>query len=404
MQTDIHPQSPDGASPLINMGQTGHALLSASSAKRWLNCPPSARLEEKYPDRFSDYAEEGTTAHYFAETELALCFGLIDWAEYTKRITQIPQMPFYSSEMKEFIEKYKDLCSELFSSLRGALIPKVLLEHKVDYGNYAPGGFGTADCVIFSPERLIIVDLKYGQGVPVYAEDNPQLKLYALGIINEYDWLYSFRTVQTVICQPRLDNISMAEYKVSDLLEWGESIKPIAEQAYEGTGEMKIGSWCRFCKHRLNCKKQMEEAFACAEAPKPETLSMEDLKALLDKREAITGYLSAVEAYALEQVRDKGVKIEGYKLVSARTIRKYADSQKVAECLKKAGYGPEIFKAPELLGISDMEKLLTKTKFREILGDLIIKPEGSPVLVPEGDKRKEYVPLTAEEAFKNIGE
>lgn len=399
-----HPQSPIGDSPLINRGQN-HSILSASASHRWLHCPPSARLETAYPDQSSEYAKEGTLAHSLAETELRYLFGEIKLQEYLLKKSEIEADPLYSEAMPQYVQSYIDSVSSEIDYLcekYGKENVRAYVEYKVDFSAYAPEGFGTADCLVCFPEGFLVFDLKYGQGVKVEAWDNPQLKLYGLGILAEQELVWGKNPVTCYICQPRLEITSVASYKYEELKKWGEEIKPLADLAYRGQGIMEIGSWCRFCKHRLNCERQREEALSVVALPEPQALRMEALVELLNKKEAIMSYLKDLEQLALEKVRDHGEQIPGYKLVAGRTVRKYGDPEAVASALLKAGYASSaIYKKPELLGIGDMEKLITKPVFKELLGDLVIKPEGAPTLVPVSDRRPE-ITNDAALAFENV--
>lgn len=379
-----------------------HSILGASSSHRWLNCTPSARLEAAYPEETSSFAAEGTLAHSLAELELRKKFKGLDLKAYLLELKQIQADPLYTSEMPGHVACYVALVEQEYNRLMAEDSEvNIYVEYKVDFSHIAPGGFGTADCVLCSPSEYVVIDLKYGMGVPVSAYDNPQLRLYALGVISEQALAWGHNKVSCIICQPRLTSISEATYEYGELIEWGQAVKLLARAAYEGSGELRMGYWCKFCKHKRNCQKQMEEAFAVIDAPIPKDLSAEDLAKILDKKDMITDYLKSIEIWALERVRDKGEHIPGYKLVEGRTMRKYADQDKAAEALLASGFGSEIYKKPELLGIGDMEKLVTKAKFKELLGGLIIKPEGAPTLAPENDKRPE-IKTSAEDAFKNI--
>lgn len=374
-----------------------HALLGASSSHRWLNCTPSARLEEAYQDTSSEYAQEGTLAHAMAETALRRQLGEIDHEGFMEQWQEYKKSPFFSEEMVNHIMEYVEAVLQL-SETKGA---KTFVEYKVDYSPIAPEGFGTADALVCTPSEYFVCDFKYGKGVKVDAQDNPQLKLYALGILLEQEMIWGKNPVSCYIFQPRLDSVSSATYSYRELVEWGEEIKPLAEKAYKGEGELCMGDWCRFCKHKLNCKKQMDEAFRMTNRNEPNKLSPEEISEILKIAPLVSDYIKSLENHALEMVRDQGQKIPGYKLVEGRSIRKYSDPNAIVEALTLHGYPLEnILKKREPLGITDMEKLVGKKKFSELCGNFIVKPAGTPCLVPESDKRQEI--NTIEEAFREV--
>ena len=227
-----------------------HAVLSASGSKRWLSCPPSARLERKFPDKAGEAAQEGTLAHALAEARIRHWLGEISESGLTLRIDNIRHDALYSPEMGEYVSEYVDLCIEKINAAQGT----ALVEERLDFSRWVKNGFGTGDMVIIGDGVLEIVDLKYGKGVPVSAEGNTQMQLYALGAIEQYGYIYDFDHVRMSIFQPRNGGLSTQLMSVDELLAWGESIKPIAELAYEGKGEFKAGDHCRFCRAAAQCK------------------------------------------------------------------------------------------------------------------------------------------------------
>lgn len=348
-----------------------HAILSASGAHRWMNCTPSARLEQPFPDEESPYAAEGTEAHQLAE----------DWLAY--HLERRPEPPQGPQEMKDYVETYVNAVLERIT--KGAA---VLLEQRLDFSPWVPEGFGTGDAVIISDRRIEIVDLKYGKGVPVSAEDNPQLRLYALGAVHEFGMLYDFNTVRMTIIQPRLDNISSEELAVDALLQWGETIKPLAWKAFNGKGEFKAGDHCRFCKARYTCRARAEANLEMAKYDfrDPPTLSEEEIADILKQAEDLQKWAKDIKDYALKQAYHHGIKFPGWKLVEGRSIRKITDETAVAERLQREGVTP--FKQV-LLGITELEKQMGKKRLLELIGDLIEKPAGKPTLAPDTDKRPE---------------
>lgn len=372
-----------------------HALLSASAAERWLNCTPSARLTEKLEDTDSVYAQEGTLAHSLGELELRYMLKLITKNTYNKELKKIQENELYNEDMPDEVEKYTSYVFERLAEAKSHTPDTLIfLEQRLDFTKYVPEGFGTGDCIIIADKTLDIIDLKYGKGVEVYAENNPQMMLYALGAIEEYGFIYDVDQVRMTIAQPRLDNISSWQLPVNDLLKWanGELIQK-AKEAYEGNGELVAGGWCKFCEVKAVCKARAEAVLNIGEKYElkdPNLLNTEEIAEILHKADEIQAWAKDLQNYALEQARDKNVKYPGWKLVEGRSVRKYSDDETVQTVLVKAGYEAEkILKKPELLGITDMEKLLGKKQFNTLLQDYIIKPPGKPTLVVQSDKRPE---------------
>lgn len=367
----------------IKHSDRAHAVLSASSSHRWINCPASIKMEEGYPETTSDVALEGTAAHELAEFKLRKLFK--------RRPGKRPQSDLETIEMDEMTDDYRDYVSDIIEDLGGlkAVLPYV--EVRVDFSAYAPGGFGTADCVIIGDDVLNIIDLKYGKGLLVVAENNPQLKLYALGVLDMLDYPDEIKTVRLHIFQPRRENFDHWDISVEDLKAWGEWVKPIANEAYNGSDKQCTGEWCTFCKAQAKCRAHAVDMLHIVDVSNeksPTELSDEEIDELLPKLEDCQKWAKAVMAYAQEQALT-GKKWTTFKLVQARSNRKYADEVKVVEALNKAGY-TDVFKKT-LLGVGDMEKLLGKKEFNTILTEsgLIIKPEGSPTLVSRADRRDE---------------
>lgn len=347
-----------------------------------MKCTPSARLEQDFKDEQSPYAKEGTKAHQLAEK----------WLQY--HLGERSDPPQGEPEMTDYVEVYVNAVLERITP--GAT---VLLEQRLDFSPWVPEGFGTGDAVIIADGRLEIVDLKYGKGVPVSAEENPQLRLYALGAINDFDWLYDFDTVRMTIVQPRLDNISSEEMTVDELWQWGESIKPLAMRAFIGEGDFIPGEHCRFCKARYTCRARAEANLELARLDfrEPETLTVEEIAEVLKQAEDLQRWVRDVKEYALNQAYRHGVKFPGWKVVEGRSVRKYADEEAVARRLQEEGHDPY---KKVLLTITELEKQLGRKRVGEVIGDLIEKPPGRPTLVPETDKRPEILTAAAED-FKN---
>lgn len=386
-----------------------HAVLSASGAHRWLNCPPSAQLEAKVPDTGSVYAAEGTLAHKLATLWVQSAEGLIAMADYAVQLEVAKKDELYQSEMATYVSQYGmyvlEALAEAQSRSKDALL---MLEQRVEFSKWVPRGFGTADCIIIADGLMEVIDFKYGKGVPVMADHNPQMMLYALGA---YEWfgcgyIYDISTVRMTIHQPRIDNISSWEIPADELLAWAENeLKPKAQLAWAGEGDATPGDWCRFCKVKARCKARAEamqntaNEFALKD---PMLLDVEEVTELLSKVDVMQEWASDLKAYALEQARDYGVKFIGWKLVEGRSNRRYTDQATVEQVLRAAKYRKrDIYQEPKLLGITAMEKLLGKKQFCELLEEpgLVIKPPGKPALVPDSDPRPELNSVEADFEF-----
>ena len=363
-----------------------HALLSASSAYRWLKCPPSVMATKDIRDEPSVYAEEGSTAHEMAEYKVRRYLGEAD-------IEPPLTGGFDAAEIDRHTDTYLYYVSDKIETIRKSCPDAaVLVEQRLDFSNYVKDGFGTGDLVIVADNVIQVIDFKYGKGVAVSAERNPQMMLYALGALNLYDYLYDITTVKMAIVQPRLDIISEWEISVADLLEWAENtLKPIAKLAAEGEGEFNAGEHCRFCKLRATCRKRAEFMLDVAkhEFAEPAELTDDEIAGILTIAPDLAKWADEVFAYAQARTINEGKKWRGFKIVEGRSKRRYENESRIAEICRKNGYKvSEIYKQ-SLIGITDMEKLLGKAKFKELLGDYIIKPKGKLTLVPESDKREE---------------
>jgi len=376
-----------------------HALLSASGAKRWLSCPPSARLEADLPDTDTVFSTEGTLAHKLGELELAKFFELESYKSersYKSRLNNIKKDDQYSQSMQDYIDEYVSFIAERYGVLRkDCPDTKIFLEQRLDFSNVVPGGFGTGDVVIVAEPVMEVIDLKYGKGVEVDAEDNAQLRLYGVGALNEHLMLYGIEEVRMTVYQPRIGNISTETLTKNQLMLWAyEQVKPTAMLAYEGQGEFDSGEWCRFCKVRATCRKRAENNLEMAKydfAKGPE-LSVDEIPAVLAKCIQLEKWAKDVQEYALSQSRDHGVRWNGWKLVEGRSRRVYTDSVDVLAALRAFGCVDEaILKPAEPRSITDLTKTIGKKAVSECLEipGLIIKPPGKPVLVPEEDKRTE---------------
>jgi hypothetical protein len=367
-----------------------HATLSPSSSSRWLSCTPSARLEEQFPESTSKYAEEGTLAHTLGEFIIRQKLGL----PLQVQELDIISSTLYNDAMSEHAENYAVFVLERYSQAQGRTSDaKLFLEQLLDMTDYVPEGFGTGDAVIIADGIMDIIDLKYGQGVPVSAENNKQMMLYGLGALKEFDFMYDINTVRMTIYQPRIDNFSTWEITVSELMEWGaKKLKPLAAMAFEGKGEYVPGQHCRFCKAKAVCKANanMNLELAKYDFTEPALLNDEEIADILGRIDAFTNWAKAVEEHALNEAVNNGKKWPGYKLVEGRSNRKYADESLVATKLLEQGFAEDLIYKKELLTITALEKAIGKKVFATHLNDLVIKPAGKPTLVHHTDKRPEY--------------
>lgn len=362
------------------MPPSKHAVLSASSSHRWLNCSPSARLEQEFEDRETEAAAEGTAAHALCEHKLRRAL---------KRQSRKPISKYDCEEMDTHTDNYVQFVLETIAQAKEHCAdPIINIEQRLDFSCYVPHGFGTGDCIIIADKTLHIIDFKYGQGVLVEAEQNPQMMLYALGALRIYDTLYDIEDVAMTIYQPRRENISTWTITVSDLLSWAENeLVPKARLAFDGKGEYMPGPWCTFCKAAVKCRARAEEKLALArhEFAQPPLLTDAEIEEILGKLDDLTRWADEIKSYAQDAALNHGKQWHGYKVVEGRSVRKYSDEEAVIEAANAAGYH-DIFRKT-LLPITEMEKLMGKQEFAEVLSGLIIKPAGKPTLVPITDKR-----------------
>ena len=410
-----------------------HALLSASSSKQWLNCTPSARLQEQFPNESSVYAEEGTFAHSVCEYKVK---------KYLHERVKRPQSEeYYSEELEQSTDAYYEFVVSIIEEMkRAGCEPLVLVEERVDYSHIAPSGFGTADMVIIGHDTdgrgiLHICDYKNGKGVFVDADHNSQMMLYAIGALNAYGYIYPIEIVRMSIVQPRLDNISTCEISADELLAWGDSIKPLAKLAFEGKGEQKPGDWCRFCRAKAVCKACRDEALSlCREEfldldegvftvdaraspeadgidgaqknaestedditasyspdrslpvfKQPGLISIDELSAILPTLNRISSWIESVFAFISSEAINHAVPIPGYKVVEGRSKRVFTDTKAVVDTAISNGY-TDLYKQ-QLISLTEFEKMMGKKTFNELLGDYVAKPPGKLALVPDSDPR-----------------
>ena len=378
-----------------------HALLSASAASRWLVCTAAPRFEEQFPESTSEYAEEGRLAHSFCELKLLKKFtASITPKTLTTRINKLKKDAMFNPEMEKTSDLYIEHLTERAMQFDSA--PYVTAEVRVDYSEYAPEGFGTCDCVMIGGDTIIITDYKHGKGVAVSAEDNPQMKLYALGALKKYKAIYgdTIKRVVLVIEQLRLsEEPSMWETTVDELTAWGESIKPIAEKAFRGLGEFVPGEHCRFCRGKAQCKVRasvhtaLEEFKDCVPEEKAQPgdniLSDAEIGDLLTRGAELVSWYKDLEEYALNATLN-GKEIPGWKAVAGRANRTFTDQDAALNAIIAAGYDESLVYERKPLTLTALEKLMGKNDFAEKVGQFVTKPLGKPTLVSMSDKREPY--------------
>ena len=357
-----------------------HALLSASAAHRWIPCPPSAKLQEKYEDKGSEYAAQGTSAHTLAEWKVRHLLGDI-------QPDPRPDLQYYDQEMEDATDQYAEYIAETIAEAKKACSdPCVMVEQQVDFSRWVPDAFGTADAIVAGSGRLWITDLKYGTGIEVFAERNPQASCYALGCLELLDDLYGIDLVTIQIFQPRRGHISEWTVSKDELLKWAEeTLHPAAELAAAGKGSFCPGDHCRFCKARHECRARADQQMALMryDFELPPTLADEEIEEILGQVDHLVSWAEDVKTYALESAIC-GKHWNGFKLVEGRSVRRYTEEEAVARAVQADGKNPY---EQKLLGITAMTQLLGRKHFEEVLGGLVEKPRGKATLVPESDKR-----------------
>lgn len=383
-----------------------HALLSASGAHRWLACTPSAKLEEQFPDTTSEAAKEGTLAHELAELKVRNYFYTADFGKrkLNTAIKKLQKEELWQDEMMSYTDQYLEYIKVVALSEKAP--PYVAIEERVNFGQWVPGGFGTVDCLLLRGNQMHVFDFKYGKGVPVSAEKNPQMLLYALGARDLYSLLYRFEEIHLHIIQPRIDNVSEWACTEAELLEFGAYAKERAALAIEGAGEFCPGeSQCRFCRAKQQCRARAEENIRLAFSPDkgklPPLISNEEAGRYLSEGEDLEKWLKDLKEWALAECL-AGKRIPGWKAVEGRGTRDWTDMDAAFEKLAKSGVTEEAMlweKKP--LTLAQVEKLVGKKDFQDAVGEFVIKKPGKPALVKESDKREAITNrITAAEAFK----
>lgn len=360
-----------------------------------MNCTPSARLESKYDESSSVYAAEGTLAHEFGDLVLKNFTGEISQNVLTQELKRLRKDKLYTSEMEGEVEKYTDYVTETYLEAK-AKNPdaKLFVEQRIDFSHLVEKGYGTGDGTIVSDGVLDIQDLKYGKGIQVYAEENTQLMLYGSGTLRAMEMLYDIHTVRLTIIQPRLNHIDTWDISADELRAWGVTVvKPLAKKAYEGSGVKKAGSWCKFCKIKALCKTLADQNLSLAQDDfqDPHLMTNKRLGEVYKQMPMLVDWVNAVGSHMLKEALS-GEVFEGFKLVRGRSNRKWVSESKVEEILNKT-FKKEQYTNTKLKGIGDVEKLVGKTEFTKLLGSTVIKPEGTPQLVDQLDKRPEMETL-----------
>lgn len=356
-----------------------HAPLSPSSSERWINCTASAK-HNVGSDTSSTYAQQGSEAHLMAEWKVKKALG-------HKVRDPTDELEYFDEEMEECTDAYCEFVIEQVQEAKQSCPdPLVLVEQRLDFTRWVAESFGTADCICVADGTMTVIDFKYGLGVLVDAENNSQMRMYALGALNLFESLYDIQTVRMIIFQPRRDNVSIAEVTKEELLGWAEEVLiPAAALAANGDGEYRAGKHCQFCKIKATCRKRAEYNLQLAQYDfaVPDTLADDEISMILDRADTFIGWVNDVKAYALEQAIS-GKQYPSFKVVEGRSNRRYTNPDAVAAAVTDAGYDPF---EKKLMGVTAMTKLLGTKKFNTLLGSLIEKPQGKPTLVPESDKR-----------------
>lgn len=374
---------------------SSHALLSPSSAHRWMNCPLAPRLEATLPEKPSEYAREGTVAHSVCEITAKKKFKKVKAAEYNRVIKKLKTDASWDDEMLHTAETYVEHLTE--RAMEFANEPYIAFEVKVDISDYVPEAFGRCDCVMFGGDTLIITDYKHGKGVPVSPDENPQLMLYALGALKLYKPLFgvALKKVAVYIDQPRIGAYDGWTCTVDELLAWGESVKPKAQMAFMGFGEYHAGDWCRFCRANGICKAQAEQQigafddFSAAVGNPTALLSPSEMGEVLKRGETLVSWYETVREKALESLLN-GEKIPGYKVVEGRSSRCWTDQDAALDKLQESGVDRALIYDSVPKTLAQLEKMLGTVKFKELVGEFVTKPQGKPTIAPESDSRQPF--------------
>lgn len=372
-----------------------HSVLGASAAERWIHCPPSARLTAGMQDEETSFAAEGTAAHALCEWKVRKALKM--------RAGRRPASDYWTDEMEECTDDYREYIMDLVGQAKQICKdPVTLIEQHLDFSCWVPDGYGTGDFLLVADGTLNVVDFKFGRGVIVYADHNPQMMLYALGAMELFDMLYDIQTVTMTIFQPRLSNVSVWSISADELYRWAEEeLKPKAEMAAKGEGEYTPGSWCRFCKARNQCRARAESFLELArmEFRPPALLSDEEIAEVMGQADELSRWASDVMAYATAAAIEDGRHFDGYKIVEGRSNRKFTDTAAVEKAAKEAGY-TDIYNKT-MITLTAFEKLMGKEVFQKVLGAYVEKPKGKLTLVPVSDKRPEVTIANVNDEFND---
>lgn len=389
--------------------EEGHAMLSASSAPRWMNCLLSARLSLTFPpEPPSKAALEGSLAHKLAEIKTTAYLQNIgkylnegEQASQLQSIKELLDDPNYDESLNEMAD---DVLNQHIKPLIAEASKhenwEFLTEQRLDLSSFIPESFGTADVITLFGNTLVVLDHKFGS-MRVSADKNVQLMIYALGALAKFDMLFDIEKVRLIITQPKLDSYDEWEVSVSDLLDWKiRDLIPVAKQAFLGEGDYNPGSWCHFCPARHTCRARAEYGLEMAKQDfkEPALLTDEEVTDALKRIDQLVNWATDLKQYALSKAVTEGKKWKGMKIVEGRSQRKYSDEDLVASRLNSNGFTFDDISERKLLGLTKLEKLVGKKRFTQLVGDLLTKPPGKPQLALESDRRTEYNPASNPEA------
>ena len=380
-----------------------HALLGPSSASRWMACPPSVRLCEQFEDVESEYAKEGSLAHEIAELKVK---KLIDPGltprKFTSAMKKLKDKELYQEEMQGYTDEYVEFIQEQMYSYETT--PHISVEQKVDFSQYVPGGFGTADCILISNDTLHVIDFKYGKGVPVSVENNAQLLLYALGAYLAYEMIFPIEHIKMSIVQPRLTGIDTWECSLDYLLDFAKKAQEKAVMALNSEGDFNCGEHCKFCKAKATCKARANANLELAkyEFKSVDLLTLEEIGEILQKAHDLDTWVKELEKYALAESL-KGNNVPGWKAVNGKGSRNFKNTDDAIKVLKENGIAEELLYERKYLTLAQMEKVIGKKDFNNLVGDLIVMNAGKPTLVEVSDKREAITNrIKAEDEFSVV--
>ena len=380
-----------------------HALLGPSSASRWMACPPSVRLCEQFEDVESEYAKEGSLAHEIAELKVKKLIdpGLTS-RKFTSAMKKLKEKELYQEEMQGYTDEYVEFIQEQMYSYETT--PHISVEQKVDFSQYVPGGFGTADCILISNDTLHIIDFKYGKGVPVSVENNAQLLLYALGAYLAYEMIFPIEHIKMSIVQPRLTGIDTWECSLDYLLDFAKKAQEKAVMALNSEGDFNCGEHCKFCKAKATCKARANANLELAkyEFKSVDLLTLEEIGEILQKAHDLDTWVKELEKYALAESL-KGNNVPGWKAVNGKGSRSFKNTDDAIKVLKENGIAEELLYERKYLTLAQMEKVIGKKDFNNLVGDLIVMNAGKPTLVEVSDKREAITNrIKAEDEFSVV--